>query len=132
MSINHGAKAILNVGTGRFLSGWWDFGKKIADGADPAAALNSFAKPGTSLWKQAKDVNNNLMFKVDKATGKQILDSNNNPIPIMQFDSSNLDWGRAIGSTWAAGTAASVGLGAVRGAFTDTDGDFDMPGIPFI
>lgn len=41
-------------------------------------------------------------------------------------------WGKLAGSVWAAGTAASIGFGAVRGALTDRNGNFDVPGIPFI
>ncbi len=41
-------------------------------------------------------------------------------------------WGKLAGSVWAAGTALSVAGGAVRGALTDKNGNFDIPGIPLI
>lgn len=41
-------------------------------------------------------------------------------------------WGKLAGSVWAAGTALSIGGGAIRGALTDKNGNFDLPGIPFI
>lgn len=41
-------------------------------------------------------------------------------------------WGKLAGSVWAAGTALSVAGGAVRGALTDKNGNFDIPGIPMI
>ena len=41
-------------------------------------------------------------------------------------------WGKLAASTWAAGTALSAAGGAVRGALTDKNGNFDIPGIPLI
>ena len=41
-------------------------------------------------------------------------------------------WGKLAGSVWAAGTVASASLGALRGGLTDKNGNFDVPGIPFI
>ncbi len=41
-------------------------------------------------------------------------------------------WGKLAGSVWAAGTALSAVGGAARGALTDKNGNFDIPGIPFI
>ena len=41
-------------------------------------------------------------------------------------------WGKLAGSVWAAGTALSAVGGAARGALTDKNSTFDIPGIPFI
>ena len=41
-------------------------------------------------------------------------------------------WGKLAGSVWAAGTALSAAGGAARGVLTDKNGNFDIPGIPFI
>ena len=118
---------------GKFLNGWFEVGTDALQGKGMKVALsNAFSTDGKSLWKQAKNVNGDLMFQTDKKTGKSILDANGKQIPVMQFDTSNLNWSKTIGSTWAAGTAASIGFGAVKGALTDSNGDFDMPGVPFI
>lgn len=41
-------------------------------------------------------------------------------------------WGKLGASVWAAGTALSAVGGAARGALTDRNGNFDIPGIPLI
>ncbi len=41
-------------------------------------------------------------------------------------------WGKAIGSVWGAYTGAKLIGGALEGALTDSNGNFNVPGIPGI
>lgn len=65
-----------------------------------------------------KDASGNIVKKEGKA--------------VMQKVGKGFRWGKLAGSVWAAGTALSAVGGAARGALTDKNGNFDIPGIPFI
>ena len=69
---------------------------------------------------------------VDEVVQKDGKDVIENGVKKMQKVGKGFRWGKMAGSVWAAGTALSAVGGAARGALTDKNGNFDIPGIPFI
>lgn len=73
----------------------------------------------------------------DKVVDEGVKDAAGNPVmkegkQVMKKVGKGFRYGKLAGSIWAAGTAASASLGALRGGLTDKNGNFDIPGIPFI
>lgn len=118
---------------------------------DPVNFIKGMGKLGTAIFKAPSEFVENIGagMSVKQSLGATFLDDaskgwrravikdgkpvlNSRGEQVMEWNTDNIRFGRIAGTAWGIGTAASIGAGAVRGILTDSDGQLDVPGIPFI